>query len=122
MVKSKNRQHGLEHIILNNNEDEVWEIDYDYGMAVNVSEYMKMNLVNTEIIKYSGSIKDFLEKERSCSNVQSHGLFVKSFMKQSGPLTAENMPICTFLDTHKSVRTHAYDCSVPIICRHNYSY
>ena len=72
MVKSKNRQHGFEHIILNNDDDELWEIDYDYGMAVNVSEYMKMNLVNTEIIKYSGSIKDFLEKERSCSNVQLH--------------------------------------------------
>jgi hypothetical protein len=41
-------------------------------MAVNVSEYMKMNSVKTEIIKYPGSIKDFLEKERSCSNVQRH--------------------------------------------------
>jgi len=39
---------------------------------VNVSEYMKMNLVKTEIIKYPGSIKDFLEKERSCSSVQRH--------------------------------------------------
>lgn len=73
MAKSKSREHGLEHIILNNNEDELWEIDYDCGMTVNVSDYMKMNLVNIEIIiKYSGPIKDFLEKERSCSNVQRH--------------------------------------------------
>jgi len=69
MVKSKNRQHGVEYIVLNNNEDELWEINYDTGMAINVSGYTKLDSVRTEVIKYSGAIEDFLIKERSCTNV-----------------------------------------------------
>ena len=69
MVKSKNRQHGVEYIILNNNEDELWEINYDTGMAINVSAYTKLDSVRTEVTKYSGAIEDFLIKERSCTNV-----------------------------------------------------
>jgi hypothetical protein len=69
MVKSKNRHHGLEYIFLNNNEDELWEINYDTGIATNVSSYMKLDSVNTEVTKYSGTIEDFLVKERSCTNV-----------------------------------------------------
>ena len=67
MVKSKNRQHGLEYIVLNNNEE--WEINYDTGMATNISGYMKLDSVRTEVTKYSGAIEDFLVKERSCTNV-----------------------------------------------------
>jgi hypothetical protein len=72
MVKSKNRQHGVEYIVLNNNEDELWEIDYDNGIAVNVSGYMNMDTVDTEVIRYSGSIEDFLVKARSCTNALHH--------------------------------------------------
>ena len=72
MVKGKNRQHGLEYIVLNNNEDELWEINYDTGIATNVSAYMKLDSVRTEVTKYSGAIEDFLIKERSCTNVHHH--------------------------------------------------
>jgi len=72
MVKSKNRQHGLEYIVLNNNEDELWEIDYDTGIATNVSGYMKLESVRTQVTKYSGAIEDFLVRERSRTNVHHH--------------------------------------------------
>jgi hypothetical protein len=29
MVKEKAKEHGLEYVILNNDESELWEIDYD---------------------------------------------------------------------------------------------
>jgi hypothetical protein len=29
MVKEKTKEHGLEHVILNDDESELWEIDYD---------------------------------------------------------------------------------------------
>jgi hypothetical protein len=72
MVKSKTRQHGSEHIILNNNEDELWEINYDNETAINVSGHINMNSVRTDVIKYSGTIEEFLVKERACTNVYHH--------------------------------------------------
>jgi hypothetical protein len=35
MVKEKTKEHGLEYVILNDDESELWEIDYDAGYAVN---------------------------------------------------------------------------------------
>ena len=47
--------------ILNDDESELWEIDYDSGHASNVSGYMKIDLLKQgSIIKYSGTIEDFL--------------------------------------------------------------
>lgn len=43
MVKEKTTEHGLEYVILNNDESELWEIDYDAGHAVNVSDYVKLD-------------------------------------------------------------------------------
>jgi hypothetical protein len=61
MIKEKTKEHGLEYVILNDNESELWEIDYDTGHAVNVSDYMKIDsLKQGSIIKYSGTIEDFL--------------------------------------------------------------
>ncbi|HYY66344.1 MAG TPA: hypothetical protein VE622_04370 [Nitrososphaeraceae archaeon] len=75
MTKRKDQQHGLEHIILNDDEggDEIWEINYDNGIAINISEFMKLNSVKDKVIKYSGNIEDFLVRERSCKNVHFHG-------------------------------------------------
>jgi hypothetical protein len=73
MIKRKDQQHGLENIILNDDgEDEIWEINYDNGIAINVSEFMKLSSVKDKVIKYSGNIEDFLVRERSCKNVHSH--------------------------------------------------
>ena len=40
MVKEKTKEHGLQYVILNDDESELWEIDYDTGYAANVSEYV----------------------------------------------------------------------------------
>jgi hypothetical protein len=73
MNKEKIKEHGLEYILLNDNEDELWEIDYDKGHAINVSEYVKLDLLNYDnIIRYSGTIEDFLINGRACKNVHFH--------------------------------------------------
>jgi hypothetical protein len=43
MVKEKSKEHGLEYLLLNDDEDELWEIDYDKGHAINVSKYLKLD-------------------------------------------------------------------------------
>lgn len=45
MIKEKTKEHGLEYVILNDDESELWEIDYDSGHAANVSDYMKVDLL-----------------------------------------------------------------------------
>jgi hypothetical protein len=73
MSKEKIKEHGVEYILLNDKEDELWEIDYDKGHAINVSEYVKLDLLNyDDIIRYSGTIEDFLINERACKNVHFH--------------------------------------------------
>ena len=73
MIKEKTKEHGLEYVILNDNESELWEIDYDTGHAVNVSDYMKIDsLKQDSIIKYSGKTEDFLSEQRNCRNIHFH--------------------------------------------------
>ena len=73
MVKEKAKEHGLEYVILNNDESELWEINYDTGHAVNVSEYVKIDsLKHDSIVKYSGRIEDFLLEQRRCKNIHFH--------------------------------------------------
>jgi hypothetical protein len=73
MIKEKTKEHGLEYVILNDNESELWEIDYDTGHAVNVSDYMKIDsLKQGSIIKYSGTIEGFLSEQRRCKNIHFH--------------------------------------------------
>jgi hypothetical protein len=49
------------------------EIDYDSGHAANVSDYMKIDsLKQDSIIKYSGTIGDFLSEQRLCENIHFH--------------------------------------------------
>ena len=64
MAKKKIKEHGTEYVLLNDNKNELWEIDYDRGHATNVSEYLKLDSLNNDIItRYIGSIEDFLAKE-----------------------------------------------------------
>ena len=73
MVKEKAKEHGLEYVILNNDESELWEINYDTGHAANVSEYVKIDsLKHDSIVKYSGRIENFLSEQRSCKNIHFH--------------------------------------------------
>ena len=73
MIKEKTKEHVLEYVILNDNESDLWEIDYDTGHAVNVSDYMKIDsLKQGSIIKYSGTIEGFLSEQRRCKNIHFH--------------------------------------------------
>ena len=74
MVKEKAKEHGLEYVILNDDESELWEIDYDTGYAANVSEYVQMFdlLKHDSIGIYSGKIEDFLSEQRRCKNIHFH--------------------------------------------------
>jgi hypothetical protein len=73
MVKENTTEHGLEYVILNNDESELWEIDYDAGHAVNVSGYVKLDsLKHDSMVKYYGTIEDFLSEQRSCKNIHFH--------------------------------------------------
>ena len=72
MVKEKTKEHGLEYVILND-DSELWEIDYDSGHAANVSDYVKLELLKRDsIVKYSGTIENFLSEQRSCKNIHFH--------------------------------------------------
>ena len=81
---SKGEEDDLEYVLLNDDANdtndknkqnmghELWEINYNEGQAINVSEVVNQDLINSNIIKYSGTIKDFLIKERSCENIHFH--------------------------------------------------
>ena len=73
IVKEKSKEHGLEYLLLNDDEDELWEIDYDKGHAINVSKYPKPDSLKHEnLMRYSGTIEDFLSKEMDCKNIYFH--------------------------------------------------
>jgi hypothetical protein len=75
MVKEKTKEHGLEYVILNDDESELWEIDYDSGHAANVSDYTKVDLLK------QGSIINILVQSRIFSqNKDFAKIFI--FMKQ----------------------------------------
>jgi len=73
MVKEKAKEHGLEYVILKDDESELWEIDYDARHAANVSEYVQLDsLKQDSIVRYSGRIEDFLSEQRRCKNIHFH--------------------------------------------------
>jgi hypothetical protein len=73
MVKEKTMEHGLEYVILNDDTSELWEVDYDTGHAANVSELVQLDsLKHDSIVKYSGTIEDFLLEQRRCKNIHFH--------------------------------------------------
>jgi len=73
MVKEKTKEHGLEYVILDDDESELWEIDYDTGHAANVSDYVQLDLLKHDsIVRYFGKIEDFLSGQRGCKNIHFH--------------------------------------------------
>jgi hypothetical protein len=49
------------------------EVDYDTGHAANVSEFVQLDsLKHDSIVKYSGTIEDFLLGQRRCKNIHFH--------------------------------------------------
>ena len=60
----------LEYVLLIGSE--LWEIDYDRGSAIDVSEVMRKDSVKLKPIEYSGSIEDYLINQRKCKNVHFH--------------------------------------------------
>ena len=84
-MSSENRREGetrdslgndiIEYVLLNdddNNMRELWEINYSSGHALDVSEIMKSDLLKNNVTRYSGTIEDFLAKERGCRNISFH--------------------------------------------------
>ena len=63
----------IEYVLLNdNNMYELWEINYTTGHGLDVSEIMKSDLLKNNVTRYSGTIEDFLTKERECRNISFH--------------------------------------------------
>ena len=66
----------IEYVLLNDDDNnhmhELWEINYTNGHALDVSEIMKSDSLQSNVTRYSGTIKDFLTKERGCRNISFH--------------------------------------------------
>jgi hypothetical protein len=58
----------IEFIVLNDDEQELWEIDYEKKIALNISD---LGIVKNKVSKYTGTIEDFL-KEKGFNEVHFH--------------------------------------------------
>ena len=58
----------IEHIFMNGNEEELWEIDYEKKSALDISE---LNVVKDKVAKYPGTIEDYL-REKGFEEVHFH--------------------------------------------------
>lgn len=58
----------IEFVVLNDDERELWEIDYEMKIALNVSD---LGIVKNKVINYTGTIEDFL-KEKGFSEIHFH--------------------------------------------------
>ena len=53
---------------MNGNEEELWEIDYETKIALNISE---LNIVKEKVFNYPGTIEDYL-REKGFTEVHFH--------------------------------------------------
>ena len=60
----------LEYVLLNGTE--LWEIDYSRRSAIEVSEVVQKQLLKVQSSEYTGSIEDYLNKEKHCKNIHFH--------------------------------------------------
>jgi hypothetical protein len=65
---------NLEYVLLSGIDGELWEIDYENSIALNVSDVIKQDTVK-KLTTYSGKIEEFLAKERGCDNIHFHNSF-----------------------------------------------
>ncbi|MGH9998083.1 MAG: hypothetical protein ACRD7F_08725 [Nitrososphaeraceae archaeon] len=49
----------IEFVILNDDDQELWEIDYDKKIALNISD---LSIVNDKVSNYTGTIENFLKR------------------------------------------------------------
>jgi hypothetical protein len=73
-TEKENDNMGLEYVLLNGMDGELWEIDYEKNIALNVSDVVKQDSVY-KLTTYSGNIEDFLSRERGCTNIHFHNSF-----------------------------------------------
>jgi hypothetical protein len=58
----------IEFVILNDDDQELWEIDYDKKIALNISD---LSIVKDKVSNYTGTIENFL-KEKGFSEIHFH--------------------------------------------------
>jgi hypothetical protein len=58
----------IEFVVLNDDEQELWEVDYEKKIALNISD---LDIIKNEVSNYTGTIEDFL-KEKGFSEVHFH--------------------------------------------------
>lgn len=58
----------IEFVVLNDDEQELWEIDYERKIALNISD---LDIMKNKVSNYTGTIEDFL-KEKGFSEVHFH--------------------------------------------------
>lgn len=58
----------IEFVILNDDDQELWEIDYDKKIALNISD---LSIVKDKVSNYTGTIENFL-KEKGFRELHFH--------------------------------------------------
>jgi hypothetical protein len=87
----------IQYVLLNdnNNMHELWEINYSTGHVLDVSEVMKSDPLENNVARYSGTIADFLTKERECRNISFYdSMNLPTTVHLKGDRSASNS--CTF--------------------------
>jgi hypothetical protein len=62
---------AVEYVLLEEVTNELWEVDYENGIALNVTEIIKPELA-ANMIRFSGKIEDFLSNERGLKKLHFH--------------------------------------------------
>ena len=70
-IPASSASKSVEYILLESIGNELWEIDYQNGIALNVTEIINPETAGN-IIRYSGKIEDFLSNERGLRNLHFH--------------------------------------------------
>jgi hypothetical protein len=70
-VPTPSASKSVEYILLDTIGNELWEVDYQNGIALNVTEIINSETTGN-IIRYSGKIEDFLLHERGLKRLHFH--------------------------------------------------
>lgn len=70
MTHENTNRSNVEYVLLNGNE--LWEIDYNAGLAIDVTEVIRRESLKQKPIGYAGSIEDYLAKQKKCKNFHFH--------------------------------------------------
>jgi hypothetical protein len=58
----------IEYVFMDGNEEELWEMDYETKIALNISE---LNIVKEKVVNYPRTIEDYL-REKGFTEVHFH--------------------------------------------------